>query len=143
MPMSSPYAKNCRLVVRALVRSIPIVSKLDFTHPVVGTKSNTTCGDGDIAWNTVAASPFAQQVSVNDWLELPDLLDRLQREPDEYINKLQVPPLRPDQKQVRSRRKYDTWGYRNTGIQRRVWDAWTLWRIRRRWCGRTQTFRPR
>ncbi|CAB1096925.1 unnamed protein product [Ectocarpus sp. CCAP 1310/34] len=69
--------------------SIPIVSKLDFTHPVVGTKSNSTCGDGDIAWNTVAASPFAKQVSVNNWLELPDLLDRLQREPDEYINNLQ------------------------------------------------------
>lgn len=38
----------------------------------------------------MAGSPFAQEVSVNSWIELPELLDRLQHEPDEYIDKLQV-----------------------------------------------------
>lgn len=66
------------------------MSKQDFTHPSTGSLSNHTCGVGNIAWNTVAASPFARQVSVNSWQELPALLDRLQREPDDYINKLQV-----------------------------------------------------
>eukprot|EP00752_Nemacystus_decipiens_P013271 g11759.t1 len=69
--------------------SIPIVSKRDFTHPSTGDMSDHTCGVGDIAWNTVAASPFARQVSVDSWDELPALLDRLQHESDDYINKLQ------------------------------------------------------
>ncbi|CAM9787070.1 unnamed protein product [Ectocarpus sp. 12 AP-2014] len=69
--------------------SIPIVSKLDFTQPALGALSTQTCGDGDVAWNIVAASPFVEAVSVNDWHELPALLDRLRQEPDDYINKLQ------------------------------------------------------
>jgi len=47
---------------------------------------------GPVAWNVVAASPFAQEVSVADWTELPALLDRLRREPDDYIDRLQVRP---------------------------------------------------
>lgn len=69
-------------------RSIPIVSKLDFTNPAYNKTSS--CGVGMVAWNVVAASPFAKEVSVNDWTELPALLDRLRREPDDYIDGLQV-----------------------------------------------------
>lgn len=85
-----------------LVRSIPIVSKLDFTNPATGLLSNHTCGVGIIAWNTVAASPFAKKVSVNTWQELPALLDRLQQESAEYINNLQV-----KQKKMSSRQQVD------------------------------------
>lgn len=74
-------------------RSIPIVSRRDFTNPqyhVPGDPANTTCGEGTVSWNTVAGSPFAREVSVGNWGELPALLDRLQRAPDNYIDKLQV-----------------------------------------------------
>ncbi len=69
-------------------RSIPIVSKLDFTNPAYNGTYN--CGVGPVAWNVVAASPFAREVSVGDWTELPALLDRLRQEPDDYIDRLQV-----------------------------------------------------
>ncbi|CAM9373761.1 unnamed protein product [Scytosiphon promiscuus] len=68
--------------------SIPIVSKLDFTDPPYNAPDN--CGVGPVAWNVVAGSPFAKEVSVNDWTELPALLDRLRREPAEYIDRLQT-----------------------------------------------------
>lgn len=71
-----------------LPRSIPIVSKLDFTTPAYNTTTN--CGVGMVAWNVVAASPFAKEVSVNDWTELPALLNSLRRQSDDYINRLQV-----------------------------------------------------
>ena len=70
-------------------RSIPIVSKLDFTHPVYSF-SNQSCRIGDASWNTVAASPFAREVSVNTWHDLPALLDELWQKPDHFVNKLQV-----------------------------------------------------
>lgn len=38
----------------------------------------------------MAASPFAQAVSVASWEELPELLDRLQHEPREVLDQLQV-----------------------------------------------------
>lgn len=69
-------------------RSIPIVSKRDYTHPAYN--GTTNCGVGEVAWNTVAASPFAKHVSVNDWTELPALLDRLRGETDHYVDRLQV-----------------------------------------------------
>lgn len=69
------------------------MSKLDFTDPPYLAPDN--CGNGPVAWNVVAGSPFAKEVSVNDWTELPALLDRLRGEPDEYIDRLQVRgPLR-------------------------------------------------
>lgn len=77
-----------RLCFRPVGRSIPIVSKLDYTHPAYN--GTTNCGVGEVSWNTVAASPFAKDVSVNDWTELSGLLDRLRQEPDDYINRLQV-----------------------------------------------------
>lgn len=95
--ISKMLVGNCKYFCQSIsppsvgpIRSIPIVSKQDFTHPSTGSLSNHTCGVGNIAWNTVAASPFASQVSVDSWQELPALLERLQHEPDNYINKLQV-----------------------------------------------------
>ncbi len=73
-------------------RSIPIVSKLDFTHPANSSLSHHTCGVGEIAWNIVATSPFAREASVTSWEDLSALLDQLRGEPEEYINQLQVMP---------------------------------------------------
>ncbi|CAM9626304.1 unnamed protein product [Scytosiphon promiscuus] len=70
--------------------SIPIVSKTDFTEPEYEYPRGVNCRPGTVGWNTVAASPFAKQVSVNTWSELPELLDRLRHEPVEYIDKLQA-----------------------------------------------------
>lgn len=74
---------------RVVTRSIPIVSKLDFTNPVYSTHGNS-CGTGDFAWNTVAESPFAKEVSVDTWDGLSALLDMLRNKPDDYILQLQV-----------------------------------------------------
>lgn len=64
---------------------------MDYTNPAFHKRRNVdACGTGDTAWNTVAASPYAQAVSVDSWSELPGLLDRLQDESDDYINQLQV-----------------------------------------------------
>ncbi|CAN0079149.1 unnamed protein product [Scytosiphon promiscuus] len=73
--------------------SIPIVSKLDFTHPTTGPMIFHDCGIGEVAWNTVADSPFAKEVSVENWGELPALLDRLKEAPPGYIDKLQEDTL--------------------------------------------------
>lgn len=64
------------------------MSKLDYTHPAYN--GTTNCGVGEVAWNTVAASPFAKYVSVDDWTELPALLDRLRHATDDYVDDLQV-----------------------------------------------------
>lgn len=69
-------------------RSIPIVSKLDYTNPPP--LDDHSCGVGGIAWNTVESSPFAQETFVNSWEELPERLYELRQKSDEYINKLQV-----------------------------------------------------
>ncbi|CAM9294234.1 unnamed protein product, partial [Hapterophycus canaliculatus] len=69
--------------------SIPIVSKTDFTEPEYEFPTGVNCGVGTIGWNVVAGSPFAKQASVNTWSELPALLERLRREPADYIDKLQ------------------------------------------------------
>ncbi len=69
-------------------RSIPIVSKLDYTHSVF--EFHGTCGTGEIAWNTVASSPFAKKTSVESWDELPLLLDKLWQMSDDDLTRLQV-----------------------------------------------------
>lgn len=74
----------------AAFRSIPIVSRLDYHYPVYSKYDNVTCGSGDVSWNTVAGSPFAEEASVGSWEELPTLLDRLRGMSQEDINKLQV-----------------------------------------------------
>lgn len=66
------------------------MSRLDYHHPVYSQHANITCGIGDVSWNTVAGSPFAERVSVESWEDLPALLDRLRAMPLEDINKLQV-----------------------------------------------------
>lgn len=48
------------------------------------------CGAGNASWDTVAASPFAEEVSVGTWDEVPELFERLKDMPGEYIDKLQV-----------------------------------------------------
>lgn len=73
------------------VRSIPIISKSDYTDPAFHKEIRVeACGIGDAAWNTVAASPFARAVSVDTWEDLPELLDRLRAEPDSFLDHLQV-----------------------------------------------------
>lgn len=75
-------------------RSIPILSRLDYSHPVYRKKDvNVTCGTGEFSWNTVAGSPFAEEVSVDAWEDLPALLDRLRTMSQEDTNKLQVSGL--------------------------------------------------
>lgn len=66
------------------------MSKLDYADPVFSVEAGKTCGKGETAWNTVADSPFAIQASVNNWEELPALLDQLWNKPDEYIQRLQA-----------------------------------------------------
>ncbi|CAN0261209.1 unnamed protein product [Ectocarpus sp. 12 AP-2014] len=71
--------------------SIPIISKSDYTDPAFHKEIRVeACGTGDAAWNTVAASPFAQAVSVDTWEDLPELLDRLHAEPDSFLDRLQA-----------------------------------------------------
>ncbi|CAM9736768.1 unnamed protein product [Ascophyllum nodosum] len=71
--------------------SIPIVSKLDYLDPPFSYDDRShPCGEGPAAWNTVAASPFAQAVSVESWEELPQLLDELMEMSDDAIDQLQV-----------------------------------------------------
>ncbi|CAM9523288.1 unnamed protein product [Ascophyllum nodosum] len=71
--------------------SIPIVSKKDYLDPAFSYGNNPhPCGEGSAAWNTVAASPFAQAVSVDSWEDLPQLLDELLDMPDDTIDQLQV-----------------------------------------------------
>lgn len=77
------------LLLSTAIRSIPIISKLDYTDPAYLLR-NRSCGIGETSWNTVASSPFAKEASVNSWEELPDLLHDLLQKSDEYINKLQV-----------------------------------------------------
>lgn len=71
-----------------LGRSIPIVSREDYLNP--RWHAPFACGEGHGAWNTIAGSPFAIEVSVRDWEELPALLNRLSEAPQEYLDKLQV-----------------------------------------------------
>lgn len=71
------------------------MSKLDYDYPVYTKHVNVTCGRGDVAWNTVAGSPFAEKASVYAWEDLPALLDRLRGMSREETIKLQVngPPV--------------------------------------------------
>lgn len=70
------------------VRSIPIISRQDYLYP--SHMAPFPCGEGNASWNTVAASPFAKEVSVGSWDDLPELLERLKEAPAEYIDNLQV-----------------------------------------------------
>lgn len=105
MHLESSYASLCRgpsskatrtnvdctaWFLSGAFRSIPIVSRLDYHYPVYSKHVNVTCGTGDVSWNTVAGSPFAEEASVGSWEDLPALLDKLRGMPQEDINKLQV-----------------------------------------------------
>lgn len=68
--------------------SIPIVSRQDFLYPTY--HPPFPCREGATSWNTVAGSPFAQAVAVGSWEDLPETLNRLRREPDDVLAKLQV-----------------------------------------------------
>lgn len=85
-------------------RSIPIVSIQDFLDPAFPEEKTFPCGEGNATWNTVASSPFAKHVSLDEWSELPQLLDRLRQIPDAAIDALQV-KIRPG-------------SYSNTAIKR-------------------------
>ncbi len=72
---------------------------MDYTDPVYSIDgSTTTCGNGNISWNTVAASPFAREVPLDTWDDLPNQLDILRQKPDGYIQNLQV--TRPSARNV-------------------------------------------
>lgn len=84
-------AETFRLWEALEAGSIPIVSKLDYTVPLpLEPDSNGgTCGEGVASWNTVASSPFAKEVSVDTWEDLPARLDMLRSMSDEDIGRLQ------------------------------------------------------
>lgn len=65
------------------------MSKLDYTHPGYELYGHS-CGSGDTGWNTVASSPFVKEASVEEWDDLPMLLDKLWQKSDDYLKELQV-----------------------------------------------------